>query len=487
MLKSSLLEIIRTFTKQELIKFEDFVRSPYFNKKENVVKLFLEIKKYSPELSDEDLEKEKVWDRLFPGQKYNYGIMKNLIFDLNKVAERFLQIQNYESKIFEQDINLLEKMNEKGLLRQYEKNLKSFRNETDKTTFDQNYFYYKYLAEVKEHAFLFSNNARIKDKNFCNPENMNEYLIAFFLINFFIKNYDFLHESQFYDKPVDTSVLETVCNFFENTTLRKNEFVLIYYYTLKIIMDLNDVESFGRLKELMNKNFKQFSHEEKFNIHLAMVNFCNIKMMKGSPSFMEELFAIYKKMVENGFYSSDKDGYINSSMYANIVSTAGNLREFGWAERFLLNFKNKLHVSEKELYFALANATLNIKKRNFNEALGNLSKCKSTNPFVKITIKRFQIVIYYELGYFEELDSLLDSCKHFISNDKIVTDSAKHIFSSFINMVQRMAELKSGNHKKDKEFILQTLKDETQKNNATNKIWILEKLAELEKQIAFIA
>ncbi|MBK7253134.1 MAG: hypothetical protein IPI04_04230 [Ignavibacteria bacterium] len=187
-------------------------------------------------------------------------------------------------------------------------------------------FYYKYIAEVKEHAFLFSNNARLKDKNFCNPENMNENLIAFFLVNFFIKNYDFLHESQFYDKTVDTSVLKTVCNFFENTTLRNNEFVLIYYYTLKIIMDLNDVESFGKLKELMNKNFKQFSHVEKFNIHLAMVNFCNIKMMKGSPDFYEELFAIYKKMVENGFYSSDKDGYINSSMYANIVSTAGNLK-----------------------------------------------------------------------------------------------------------------------------------------------------------------
>ncbi|MBK7160154.1 MAG: hypothetical protein IPH77_16880 [Ignavibacteria bacterium] len=310
--------------------------------------------------------------------------MKNLIFDLNKLAERFLQIQNYESKKFEQDINLLEKINEKGLLKQYEKNLKSFKDETDKTTFDQNFFYYKYIAEVKKHAFLFSNNSRIKDKNFCNPENMNEYLIAFFLVNFFIKNYDFLHESQFYDKPVDTSVLETVCNFFENTTLRKNEFVLIYYYTLKIIMDLNDVESFGRLKELMNKNFKQFSHVEKFNIHLAMVNFCNIKMMKGSPDFIRELFAIYKKMVENGFYSSDKDGYINSSMYANIVSTAGNLREFGWAEKFLLKFQNKLHVSEKELYFSLANATLNIKKRNFNEALGNLSRCKVQTRLLKL-------------------------------------------------------------------------------------------------------
>ena len=62
MLKSSLLEILRTFSKQELIKFEDFVRSPYFNKKENVVKLFLEIKKYAPEFESENLDKEKVYN-----------------------------------------------------------------------------------------------------------------------------------------------------------------------------------------------------------------------------------------------------------------------------------------------------------------------------------------------------------------------------------------------------------------------------------------
>ncbi|HMS35398.1 MAG TPA: hypothetical protein PKC91_15055 [Ignavibacteria bacterium] len=484
MLKSSLLEILRTFSKQELIKFEDFVRSPYFNKKENVLRLFLEIKKYAPDFADANLEKEKIWVKVFPEIKYNYGIMKNLIFDLNKIAERFLHIQNYETKKFEQDINLLEKLNEKDLLRQYVKNLRSFGNETDKAPFDINYFYYKYLAEAKEHAFLFSSNTRIKGKNFCNPESMNENLISFFLVNFFVKNYDFLHESRFYDKPVDTSVLEAVCNFFENTTLRNNEFVLIYYYTLKIIMDLNDVGSFGKLKDLMDKNFKLFRHEEKFNFHLAMVNFCNFKVMNGSPSFMEELFLIYKKMVDHGFYSIDKDGLINSSMYANIVSTAGNLRKFEWADKFLLQFKNKLPASEKELYFSLANATLNIKKENYNEALRNLSTCKSINPIIKITIKRFQILIYYELGYFEELNSLIDASKHFISNDKMMTDSAKHIFSSFINMVQGMAELKSGNHKKkDREFKLQSLKNETLKNSATNKIWILEKLAELEKKI----
>ncbi len=73
MLKSSLLEIIRTFFKQELIKFEDFVRSPYFNINENVIKLFPAIKKRVPEFTDENLEIEKEWMNIFPRKEYNYG------------------------------------------------------------------------------------------------------------------------------------------------------------------------------------------------------------------------------------------------------------------------------------------------------------------------------------------------------------------------------------------------------------------------------
>ncbi|HRB01639.1 MAG TPA: hypothetical protein PK294_14490, partial [Ignavibacteria bacterium] len=107
MLKSSLLEILRTFTKQELIKFEDFVRSPYFNKKENVTKLFLEIKKYTPEFSNENLEKERVWGNIFPGKEYNYGIMKNLIHELTKLSESFITIEYSKLDKLENSIDLL--------------------------------------------------------------------------------------------------------------------------------------------------------------------------------------------------------------------------------------------------------------------------------------------------------------------------------------------------------------------------------------------
>src|SRR5258706_12075729 len=115
MLKSSLFEIIRTFSKEDLIKFDDFVKSPYHNRNSNVVKLFMAIKKFAPDFKDPKLSKEEVWKKIFPAKEYNYGIMKNLIHDLNKLSLKFLQLQNYLAKEFDSDINLLEQFKLRGL------------------------------------------------------------------------------------------------------------------------------------------------------------------------------------------------------------------------------------------------------------------------------------------------------------------------------------------------------------------------------------
>lgn len=126
MIKSSLLEILRTFSKQELIKFEDFIRSPYFNKNENVLKLFLVIKKYAPAFNDPDLNKEIVWKSLFPGMKYNYGKMKNVIHDLNQLAEKFIRLEHAERNEIRKDYQLLEVLFERNILNLLKRKFSSF-------------------------------------------------------------------------------------------------------------------------------------------------------------------------------------------------------------------------------------------------------------------------------------------------------------------------------------------------------------------------
>ncbi|HMS65746.1 MAG TPA: hypothetical protein PKD83_10905 [Ignavibacteria bacterium] len=90
MLNTSLLEILRTFDKAELKRFEDFVQSPYFNKKTIIIKLFKNLKKYAPDFKKDNLKREIVWKSLYPEKEFNYGVMKNLIYDLTQLVERFL-------------------------------------------------------------------------------------------------------------------------------------------------------------------------------------------------------------------------------------------------------------------------------------------------------------------------------------------------------------------------------------------------------------
>lgn len=480
MFSSTLLIILKSFSKEEIKRFDEFLRSPFFNKNSNVLKLFTVVKKHHPELSSQSLNREKIWRVLFPDKDFNYGVMKNLIFELQKHSEKFIGLQIYEDNKSDQDRNLLKSLTNRDLDQQFEKNLKVFKTHLSKLPDSTNNFYYGYLAEANEQNYL-SYKYKTKDENFCNPGLMNYNLISFFLTNFFSENYNSLHDSLLYNKTYDTITLNTVFKFFKNSPVKDNEFVLMNYYTLKTLTDKDDDSSFNDLKKLLYKNYKSLEHEKVYNFSMALVNFCTLKIMKGNPDYIKEQFGIYKFMIEKNYYYTSSEKFINPNMYVNAVSMAGNLKKFDWAEKFILKFKNNLHPIYRDRYFALANVSLNIKKKKFDHALSFLSDFKCINAIDKITLKRFQLIIYYESGYFDELYSLIDSSKHFISNDEKVTVSPKTIFENFLKFTLKLSDVKSGKNKKYDKYFLKSLSDEIRDSDVSNKIWLLEKTSELDK------
>ncbi len=106
MKKSSAIEIISTFSKEDLDLFSDFLKSPYFNKIKNAVKLYTEIKRYAPGFDNENIDKEKLWKKIFPGKEYNYGTMKNLIHEFTRLAEKFVTNEIYKKNEIQEFSNL---------------------------------------------------------------------------------------------------------------------------------------------------------------------------------------------------------------------------------------------------------------------------------------------------------------------------------------------------------------------------------------------
>ena len=63
---SKLISILRCLNSKQIKQFADFVRSPYFNKKEEVVKLYETLSRYYPQFDAAAVDKERIFAATFP-------------------------------------------------------------------------------------------------------------------------------------------------------------------------------------------------------------------------------------------------------------------------------------------------------------------------------------------------------------------------------------------------------------------------------------
>ena len=90
----------------------------------------------------------------------------------------------------------------------------------------------------------------------------------------------------------------------------------------------------------------------------------------------------------------------------------------------------------------------------------------------KIIIKNLTMMIYYELSYFDMAHGVIDSYRHFLSNDKSINELRKVRYLNYINFFNRLLRLKEKNNKKDLENLAFDLK---QVNNVIEKDWMMVK------------
>ena len=85
-----LITYLKALSKPELNRFEKFVQSPYCNSKQQLHNLFKLIKPHFPSFTSPKLKREKVFAKLYPGQRFNDAKLRRLSTELVKLYEPFL-------------------------------------------------------------------------------------------------------------------------------------------------------------------------------------------------------------------------------------------------------------------------------------------------------------------------------------------------------------------------------------------------------------
>jgi hypothetical protein len=93
-------------------------------------------------------------------------------------------------------------------------------------------------------------------------------------------------------------------------------------------------------------------------------------------------------------------------------------------------------------------------------------------------------MIFYEQDFTEELNSLIDASRHYISIDRYVTTEVKKIFLDFLKTIKKLSQLKNSVQTKSvSEFELRKFKTEIISKQIIDKNWFIEKVEELGKSI----
>lgn len=430
MLKSTVISILRSFTKEEIIKFDDFLKSPYFNKKSAVPLLFGAIRKHYPELASPELEKEKLWAKLYPGKDYNYGMMKNLIHELTKLAEQFITQEEYRQNEIQEFANLYKAIanrNLKTVLDNKGKNLEKISGDDyiEKINIPiEEYFHM--MAKIYEtkvwnthfHALKVSS---VEDRYLTEDNFITGMLIHLITINYStnlfsldVKNKtDIDNAAAVILESITDGNFEKILGFIRKRSEAKYIILKCYLLAYKAYCKNGKTEDLMRLKDYFYSNSSVMPVLTIRDMDVILVNtFSLMKDFTGDKD--KELREVYKFKIKNELIL-DRNRQINSLQFIPWLVIFFEEEQADDLRLFINHYSKFLIESDKNDSLLLAESIYNILKNDFGNALSLLSRVKFDSFVLKNLIKKLTLLIYYEMQDYELFLQSCDAHNHFLN------------------------------------------------------------------------
>jgi hypothetical protein len=483
------IDILKSFTNEEIKQFRRFINSPYFVRSETVGSLFELLIKFHPDFNSKRLTKEFISKNIYKADKYNDSTIRNALADLLETCEFFLMQENFrKSATFSFDF-LLKELRDKRLSNVFQKNSSEFEKKYSQIeNVDSEYYLAKYKLELNKYNF-YSLNKKVTenseaDKHLTEIFNSGLYITVHYIIEIISIYLNSIFYSIKFNKSLSNNFLSTLIKTINIKGLEKiiknsehNFLVNIYISLLKAFENMDD-EGYRDYKAIFKLHIKKLGKDEIWFHYSNLINFCMLKIMNSqdAESYYSELFSLYEEILYNDYYKNNKSDYLRFSLYRDILITALRQKKMTWVENFILTQSSKLHKSDKDNMMNLAYAYLYYEKGEFMQSWKYFNKIKIDYFFYKYDVKNYALKIYYELGYYEEALTLIENYKRFLVRNEFISDSEKTRIKNFISYLGKLILFKAGQLPQKHFSTYRRRLGLT--NDTTNREWILQKYDE---------
>lgn len=398
------------------------MRSPFHNKREDVVKLFDYLAKQHPFKEKNKLNKELIFRAVYPSEKFERQDFYYVCSWLKSVIEDYL-VQEAAQR--DRDLILTGIYRKKGLEKQFSEQAKRTEKKLLHAPLRNADFHlsrFRLYQEREEYAGLKSR------RNTKNRQVANETLSIYFIAEKLKQTCHALSQSLFTTVELEEDFLAEVLSYLEKKNYQNTVPAIGVYYAY--YKAFSGSGSFAELLDLVKKYRDKFPPGEMRDIYLMPINFGIRAYNSGQKHYLREVFEVYRQGLQYKVFLENNQ--LSRFTYSNIVSAGLGVREFTWTERFLHEHKDFLEPENRENIYKYNLANFYFQKPDYDKAMDLLVTTEFTDLLYDIQARRMLLKIYYTLGEEDALFSLLDSFKRFLYRQR----ELGYHRDSFLNLIR---------------------------------------------------
>jgi hypothetical protein len=474
MLSDKLLSILQTLSKVERNRFRKYLLSPYLNDQPDLCTLFDAADKALRDGTFVELERQKVWQKLYPNKPYNDAQMRRLSSDLNQLALNFLAAEARQQNPLTEALDmqrLLAKPELKKHLAGVERNISRL---LDEAAAESPEFY---LVSFQVYHNVFKRAVKtVTTSGYAEKLGYADAHLEYFYLTQKLKyyvNWLLYCRSRTTEKEIVLPL--GIWQMLDKEMFKDVPLLIIYR---KIIDCLTEPDEEQHFSELLNSIESHAASISKFDLrecyHIAQ-NYCAIKINQGKREYYRKVFEIFKKIIQNEILL--EEGTLSEGIFKNIVTAGLGVGEFDWTEVFIREYTAYLPSDIRENARTFNLASLHFHQKKYHQVISLIRDVEYNDVVYTLSAKQLLVRTYYELGEMLALDSLIDSFKIYLRRNKLISKSQKREYLNFLNFVKNLTLLSASDTKK---LLKLRTRIETA-SSVTPKKWLLEKIDELQK------
>jgi hypothetical protein len=485
LLSNQLIQILHSFSKKEMTRFNEFAYSPYFNKHLGIRTLVGYLSKIYPDFNDKNCNREVILKNVFPSKKNKQNELALIFTYTLRLMEKFLTQEQFKENDHFHKILLLRSLRNKKQFRFYEKINQKFDRELESSQYkDSEHFNIQFLKASESDSYYTERSKHEQDQSIQQKQNnLDNYYLALKLRD----TCEMIFRTRIIRVDYSTRLMESLIEEIKQNAERyaKNPSIIVYFRIYQMIINGEHQYYYDALP-VIQENSRFFSNPELHTIYNYLQNYCIEQINKGQGQFLQESFNLYKDQLEKELLTDGK-GFLSQWHYKNIVTAGIRLKEMDWTYDFIEKYKARLNPKVVENAYTFNLASYFYSDRQLEKVLELLVRVEYTDIRYSLAAKSLLLRTYYDLEENEALISLTRSFSQYLSRNTLIPESRKKAMSNLVRFTNRAFQIKSNIEFVPKEKSLTELSKLKTEMDATNiiinKDWLDQKLKVIEELI----